>query len=277
MSSVLAYRALKYVLALLTIRWSIGLAKAFFKMGYWTEVEKRKIIIENLSVVYGIVDVRSRAKEVFASFGRYLVEFLSPLWKREILKESTEIIGLENALSVYRKGKGIIGLTAHIGNWEMGAYMTAQLGMEVSAVFITHPNPGLDRLFMNQRKVPGLTVIPWKQDATRRCLEALRKGAFLAIAGDIDFPGTGLDVKLFERYTKIPRGPIVFSKRTGAPIVPAAYVWTSSGSRLIFWEPIEPEDCSEEELGDKIARSLEEMIRDYPTQWICFEKMWKDN
>ena len=274
MSSVLAYRALKCLLALLPIRWSIGLAKAFFKIGYWIDLEKRKNIIENLSVVCGIADVRSRAKEVFASFGRYLVEFLSPPRKREFLRQSTQIVGEENALNAYRRGKGVIGLTAHIGNWEMGAYMTVRLGIDVSAIYITHPNPGLDRLFINQRKVPGLTVIPWKQDATRRCLEALRKGAFLAIAGDIDFPGTGLDVKLFGRNTKIPRGPIVFSKRTGAPIVPAAYVWTSSGSRLIYWEPIEPEDCSEEELGDKIARSLEKMIQDYPTQWICFEKIF---
>jgi KDO2-lipid IV(A) lauroyltransferase len=246
----------------------------FFKIGYWIDSEKRKNVIQNLSVICGAEHIQSKAREVFASFGRYLVEFLSPLRKREFLRKSTQVIGAENALTVYRRGKGVVSITAHVGNWEMGAYVTTKLGMEVRAVYLTHPNPRLDHLFMNQRRVPGLKVIPWKQDATRRCLEALREGSLLAIAGDVDFPGTGIEVELFGKKTRIPRGPIVFSKRTGAPILPATYKWTASGSRLSFEQPIEPEGCSEEDLASKIAESLEKMIQDDPTQWICFEKMF---
>lgn len=276
MIQVLIYRTLKFFLAIFPIRWNIGLAKIIFKMGYWVDSEKRENVIENLSVIYGTKDIQSKTREVFSSFGRYLVEFLSPLRKREFLRKSTQVIGIENALVAYKRRKGVIGVTAHVGNWELGAYMTAKLGIEVRAVFSTHPNPKLDHLFMNQRRVPGLKVIPWKQDATRRCLEALREGAFLAIAGDVDFPGTGIEVEFFGRKTKIPRGPVVFSKRTGAPIVPASYVWTASGSRLSFEQPIEPEGCTEEVLADKIAKSLEKIIQNDPTQWICFERMWKN-
>jgi KDO2-lipid IV(A) lauroyltransferase len=276
MGQVFFYRILKIFLVSLPIRCSISLAKLFFKTGYWISSEKRKNVIQNLSVVCGTENIQHKAREVFASFGRYLVEFLSPFQKREFLRKSTQIMGVENVLRAYKRRKGVIGVTGHIGNWELGAYMTAKLGIEVRAVYLTHPNPRLDHLFMNQRRVPGLKVIPWKQDATRRCLEALREGAFLVIAGDVDFAGTGIEVELFGRKTRIPRGPIVFSKRTGASIVPASYKWTDSGSCLSFEQPIEPDGCTEEELASKIAKSLEKMIRDDPTQWICFEKMWKD-
>lgn len=275
MVQVLLYKAVRFVLRFLPISWSIRLAKMVFGVGYWTRLQKRKNVLENLAVVCGS-DVRDGAKEIFSSFGRYLVEFLNPVSKREKMRMSAERFGVEHLTRAYQKGKGVIAVTAHLGNWEMAAYATVKLGFPVSAVFFTHPNPGVDRLFMEQRQVEGLSVIPWRQDATRRCLEALRKGQVLAIAGDIDFPGTGIEVEMFGRKTKISRGPIVFSRRTGASIVPGGYVWGNSSGQLFFDELIEPASCTEEELAKQVARALEKMIRGHPTQWFCFEKMWRE-
>lgn len=275
MCQLLMLRALMLILKFLPHSWNIFLSKKIFRLGYWFSPERRKNIEENLSILFCRKNVRKEAQEVFASFGRYLVEFLSPFQTREHLLKSIRHEGTDHLLNASQKGKGAIAVTGHLGNWEMAAAATARLGLQVSAVFFSHPDPSLNQLFLKQREVEGLKVIPWKKDAAQACLEALRKGETVAIAGDIDFLGTGIDVEFFGKRTKIPRGPIVFSKRTGASIVPGAYIWEKDSGLLFFDEAIDPQGKTEFELAQKIAASLEKMIQRDPTQWICFEKMWK--
>lgn len=251
------------------------MGRSIFRWGYWISPEKRKNVLHNLHIICGEGDHRQKAREVFSSFGRYFVEFLSSVHRRKCLMEETQTFGTEHMLNAAQKGKGVIVVTAHLGNWELAALVTVKLGIPLEAVFFTHPNPFVNQFFIRQRNMEGYRIIPWKQDATRRCLEALRAGRFLAIAGDVDFPGTGVEVNFFEKKTKIPRGPAVFSKRTGAPIVCGLYHWSDRGGVLVFDEPIDPNGRSEEEIAARLAKNLERAIRSYPSQWICFERMWK--
>ncbi len=232
-------------------------------------------MIRNLSVVYQKQDVRKQARGVFASFGQYLAEFLSSLEKKKKFIQSIRYEGLENLLKASAEGKGVIAVTPHLGNWEIAALATVIQNIPVSAVFFSHPDPSLNQLFIDQRTINGLEVIPWKQDATHACLEALRRGRTVAIAGDIDFLGTGIDVELFGKKTKIPRGPIVFARRAQAPIVPGAFIREENLGCLFFDSVIEPEGKTENQLADAIAKALEKMIERDPTQWICFEEIWK--
>lgn len=263
-----------FVIRILPISWSKKIGEILFGLGYWLSPGKSKNARDNLTVVTGS-SVTSAAREIFGHFGRYWVEFFLPLHKKEILRENSMVEGLHHVMTPCRQGRGVIILAAHLGNWELAAYMTAKLGLELSAVFFTHPNRRIDQVFMEQRRVEGLTVIPWRQDATRRCLEALKQGRILAIAGDIDFQGTGLEVELFGKKTKISRGPVVLARRTGSLIVPGGYVWDNHGKGTLFFdEGIDPRKYTEEELIQKVALALEKMIGRYPTQWFCFERIW---
>ena len=276
MIQVLTYKVAMLAIRVLPFSWSRALAELIFKTGYWVSPLRRKNIEENLAVVVGSAASRITAKKLFPLFGRYLVEFLSPIDKREVLRKSAKQRGVENMLAAYHKGRGVIVLTSHLGNWEMAAYATARLGVKISAVFLTHANSAVNDIFMKQRRVEGLTVIPWKEDVTRKCIEVLKRRELLAIAGDIDFPGTGIEVELFGRKTRIARGPIVLAKRMGAPIVPGGYVWPHRNEGLLFFdELIEPDGQTEEDLAKKVVAALEKMIGSFPTQWFCFEKMWE--
>lgn len=270
----LIYKTITLVLKLLPFSWSFSLAH-LFKMGYWLSPQRTINIRENLSVVCGTNDIEKKIRQVFLSFGRYFVEFLCPQPKKNILDKKSKHVGVKDLLEVYNKKKGVIALTCHIGNWELAGYFAAKLGIKVSGVFLSHLNPSVDKIFMNSRKVDGLHVIRSKQNPTRRCLEVLRRGEMLAIAGDIDFLETGLEVQLFGKKTKISRGPIILSKRTGAPIVPGGYVRDDTGGTFFFYEAIYPDGKSEGELGVIVAAAIERMIKENPTQWYCFEKMWK--
>ena len=273
---VLAYRTMRLFIKIMPFDFIVFLARFLSKFGYWFSPLKRKNVLHNLSIVYPDKDVKPMAKEVFANFGQYFVELFSPIEVRERLFHNTRFEGFDELLTSYKKGKGIISITAHVGNWELAAFVTAKRGIRVNGVFFTHPNPGLDNFFMQQRKVENLEVISWKADATRKCLESLKRGYLLAIAADIDYADTGIEVELFGHETKIPRGPLVLSRRTGAPVIPGRYLRTKKGGVLTFENTIDPKGLSEEELAQKIAKALEKMIRDAGTQWICFEKIWEE-
>ncbi|MBI1883030.1 MAG: lysophospholipid acyltransferase family protein [Chlamydiae bacterium] len=269
------YHILRWIVNVFPFSWGMKLFSASFAFGYWFCPQRRRIIEENLSVILPNTNLEKNVKEVFAFFGRYLALFLSSTKRKENLRRMTRTQGLENLIRPYQGGRGVIALTAHLGNWEMGAYLVVREGMKVSAVFMNHDNDRANRLFIAQRDVPGLTVIPWGDHATSKCLEALKAGHVLAIAGDIDFLGNGMEVNLFGKRVRIPKGPIVLAKRRGVPIVPGGYVWTDSGGLFFFENPILSEGLSEEMLASRVAGALEKMIRKYPTQWLCFERMWK--
>ena len=261
---------------ILPVSYSIRLGMFVGSISYYLNPSRRAQLQKNLSIVLGREEVRSEVKEVFQNFGRYLAEFLLPLDRRLQLLASAEKAGIEHMSHSYQKGKGVLGLTAHLGNWEMAALMTTQLGCRVRAIFLTHPNHQIDELFLRQRCVKDLSVILWKENSLKECLAALRLGHLVAIAGDIDFAGTGFEVNLFGRKTKIPRGPLVLARRMGCPIVFGGYAWADSGSRVFYEEPILTQGLSDQELALKIAGILEKWIRQYPTQWFCFEDIWKN-
>lgn len=269
-----AYRAICFLLTIFPFSWSVSIARLLFGLGYWFSLSRRQTVLRNLSIVYPGRNVQSMAKEVFKTFGEYFVEFLSPIEIKEKIFEDMQFEGFDELLDVYRKGKGIISITAHVGNWELAAYATAKRGIHVNGVFFTHPNPDLNGIFMRHRRTENLNVISWKEDATRKCLEALKRGSLLAIAGDIDYTGTGVEVELFGQKTRIPRGPLVLSRRTGAPVYPGRYLRVKEKGVLKFENVIYPEGLTEEELAQKIARALEKMILDAGSQWICFERIW---
>lgn len=269
-----AYRTYAALLRFLPLRGASAAARLLYKLGYWCSPARRANVCANLRMVLGRQDVARQAREVFGSFGRYQVEFLSSRKVKGTLGRRALRQGEPIFSEALRRGRGVLALTPHLGNWEMAAHLLAAYGAPVHAVFFTHPDARLNAVFMAQRRTEGLNVIPWKQDAARLCLEALRRGQIVAIAGDIDFPGTGIEVRWFGKKMRIPAGPVVLARRTGAMIVTGGYVWVKSRGLLLFEEAIDPSGLAGEVLAQKIADSLERLIRRYPTQWICFEKLF---
>ncbi len=112
-------------------------------------------------------------------------------------------------------------------------------------------------------------------------LSALGKNGILALVGDRDFFGNGLDLPFFGKTVKIPRGPAAFSLRTGAPIVPGFLVREKDGSyRFVLEQPIyPPEGLPREEAVNRMTRECAEVmsryIRIYPTQWYLFQEFWR--
>lgn len=177
-------------------------------------------------------------------------------------------------------GKGVIILSAHVGNMDFVGQWLALHGHTVHTVMERlHPEK-LHRLVVRQRSGAGLRIHPAEPDSIGILTEALRRGAVVALLADRDIAGTGQQVDFFGAPASLPVGPALLGLRTGAPIVPAfgrrlidnrLYVSVQPPVRLIRTRDLR---ADLQEGMRVIARLLEEGIARTPEQWLAFEPIW---
>jgi lauroyl/myristoyl acyltransferase len=288
----LLYKIGSFTALIFPLKFSYGIACLLADIHYFLYGKERRAVIENLKVILnkpsGGKELEPIARKVFRNFAKYLVDFFrfskidSDYIKKFVVLE--DISNLEEAL---KRGKGIIMLSAHLGNWELGGYVLGKLGYPMNAVVLTHKNEKINEFFKRQRGMGNFKSIEIGT-GLRRCYKALKNNELLALLGDRNFSNTGLVVEFFERKTLMPKGPSLFSIRTGAVIVPCFMIRDKNDTfKLKFEKPIYPEsDTDEDSAVERLMRrylpSIESIIRQYPDQWYVFKDFWgstddKDN
>jgi KDO2-lipid IV(A) lauroyltransferase len=250
--------------------------------------DERAAVAANLSAVLGAAKPEpSKVREVFRNFGRYLVEFFT---MHAAPEPKVEVTGLEHLVAARRAGRGVILLTGHLGNWELGALVLKRLGMPMTVVALPHEDPAMDALFNRQRQRCGIPVIPLGPAAARRSVDCLRAGGALGILADREFGRNGLLAPAFDRRLMLPTGPAVLSLRSGSPALPAFLVREgAAGFRLHIEPPIEPPpgllraaataprrgpaNGGVRELVLAYGRVLERYIQRFPEQWLIFQPL----
>jgi KDO2-lipid IV(A) lauroyltransferase len=222
------------------------------------------------------------ASESYGHLGRTSIEAaILPTYSRE------DVIGLvervdggevfERALSA---GRGVLIVTGHLGNWELGGSFVAARGCAINAVARGMQNPLFDRYLTETRQRLGMTVIH-DSEAVRRVPRIARDGgviAFLVDQGAVGLASTW--VPFFGRWAKTPRGPAVFALRLDAPLIFAAAIRQPNGRYIIHFENVPVTRTGDREADvDAIVASytstLERWVRRYPEQYFWQHRRWK--
>ena len=262
--------------------WSYRFAEFAARLHFRTSEKDRSAVIHNLQQIRGRKDdLTDDARRVFVNFGHYLVDFFL-MYKTvdmAFVKEHVKVVNRHYIDEVVAYGKGGVVLTAHIGNWEMGAAVFDKLGHSVTAIALPHKNPKVNMLFNKQREAHGVIVVP-TNTAVRRCIQALRHGQFIAVLGDRDFGTFGELLDFLGRKTLIPKGAAFFACRTGAPILATFLTPNGDGTYTMqFYPPIYPPEggaavADEDVIGlmKRCVTLIEDKIKEDPTQWLMFRE-----
>ena len=282
------YKFGQFILRRVSLQTSFKFAQCVSDLQYYCSPRDRQAVNNNLKIILNTSeDLPKLTKEVFRNFGQYLVEFfrLPEIIDQDYIKQNIKIEHREKIEEALSKGKGVILVTAHIGNWELGAIVLGVLGYRLVAVALPHKERPVNDLFNNQRELRGVTVVP-TNIAVRRCIEALHENKLIAIVADRDFGLNGEILDFLGRKTLIPKGPAMFSYKTGAAIVPI-FLIRHPGGRLVMSasDPIYPEKMVKGEVDQRLLvhlmkkyiTVLEEKIRQHPSQWLMFRKFWVDD
>ncbi len=256
---------------------AFGIAQRLADRQWRRSTHDREAVAHNLSRLCGeeIAGTSTRVREVFRNFARYLVEFFT---MHQATRPRITIEGAESFEHARRRGRGVIVLTAHLGNWELGAVTVRRMGVPMAVIALPHIDPAMDRLFTRQRHRCGLNVLPLGLETTRRSLHHLQSGECLGILGDRVFAGPHVTVSWCGVSAPMPPGPAVLSLRSGAPLVPTFLVREAESPwrfRLRFESPIWPDAYragtdSIRRLTHAAVHVLEQSVRHDPEQWLMF-------
>ncbi len=263
-----------------------GVGGAYFRL----RPKYLRAIRANLSVILGQAPeaqaVRRTAAAMVRGHASVWFDFLAfasrPPEKAAMLVES--VVGFSRLVEGRLKGKGVLLVTAHLGNWEIGGLMLAEVKEPIHVVLVPDMFSGVERVRRRLHSRAGVVEIPVDRSfvPTLSVLRALERNAVVAMQGDRDFDNTGIAVPFFGRKAYFPRGPLRVAMATGAAVLPAFIVRVSDGRyRAIIEEPLEIDRSGDRDsaLARNLARYvavLERYILAYPDQWYCFYPFWDD-
>ncbi len=179
-------------------------------------------------------------------------------------------------------GKGVLFLTAHLGNWELSALAHGLYGHPMHILVRALDNPRLDRLVARYRTLSGNRIID-RHDSPRRIFEALAANHAVGMLIDQNAsPENGVFVDFFGKKACASTGLAKIALRTGAPVIPGFALWEPSERRYVlrFWPPIEMTVSGNPEVDvplntQRLTSALEQIIRRYPDQWLWIHRRWK--
>ena len=214
---------------------------------------------------------------VFRSIARVLVAASRfPRINRHNVSEWIGYDGLEHFQQAKRRGKGVLFATAHLGNWELSAFAHGLMTEPMHVLVRPLDNPLLDRLVERRRTLSGNHVIG-KKDSARGILRALGRNEAVGILID---QNSSLEEGIFVDFFGVPAcantGLAKIAAKTGAIVIPGFALWSDDERRYVlrFYPPLEITGDAAEDTR-RLQNKLEEVIREYPDQWLWIHRRWK--
>ncbi|MFA5356137.1 MAG: lysophospholipid acyltransferase family protein [Candidatus Omnitrophota bacterium] len=285
MFNYIIYRIGQFLALSLPLKAAYKIAVFVSDARYLFTPRDRRIAADNLRAIFpGKSDreIRRIRVRVFRNFAKYLVDFFRfSKIDAEYVKKNIKIENIGYIDEALSRGKGVIAVTAHLGNWELGGVVTALSGYPLWAVAQPHKSRKVDAFFNSQREGKGVRVIPLG-NAVRQSIAVLRENKVLALVGDRDFSGKGVLLDFFGKPTLFPQGPAALAIKTKAAIIPGFMLRNEDDSftlrfeKPVYFEPSGNKDNDIAELTSRFKDKFEEYIRKYPQQWYVFRRFWKD-
>ncbi|KPK88630.1 MAG: hypothetical protein AMJ94_14545 [Deltaproteobacteria bacterium SM23_61] len=273
-------------LNLVPLRWRIFFFEKLGRLLYGLDDRHRRIALRNLALAFPEKEKKEReaiARSAFTNLGRVVAEFtFIPRLSKKNVDRYISFQGLENFHRALEKGKGVLFLTAHYGNWEwMAAAFPLFSGHPTYVVFRPLENRFLDGVVQRLRTTTGNRSIP-KRKAMGQILRVMKAGKTVGILLDQNMAWQeGVFVDFFGEAACTNTGMALLALKTGAAVLPAFNLRGRDGRYRVIIEP----ELSLIRTGDKDAdvlqntqlftRVIERYIRNYPDHWLWVHQRWK--
>lgn len=235
-------------------------------------------IVKNLTAAFGetysVATKKGLAKGVQEHFVRNLVDCFQQMASATHAREAVTIQGQENLEAALAKGRGVIALGAHIGNFVLLGTRLGMDGYPFSTLFRLPSDPRMGKLIQDYLPCFYQRVIPSRprRSAVRQVLHRLEKNEIVFILGD-NLKRGKVQTVLFGQRVFSPRGPVSLALRSGAAVIPMYLIRNYQGGLHLTIEPEIPLITNAKIVEnvasstEQIVRHLESLIRRYPDQW----------
>ena len=254
---------------------------------YWRlAAHRREIVIQNLLPVFG-GDHRQAVIAAEKLFTEVLLK-LADLWSFEggvaVADWFVNWNGWEIFATAEARGRGVLFVTPHLGNWELGGAFMARHGCKMLVLTQAEPDPHLTAMRQASRARWGIETLVVGEDAFVfvEIIKRLQQGATVALLVDRPPAPTAVIVNLFGRKFSASIAAAELARASGCAIVPTFIVREADGYRAQILPEIAYDRAaiSNREarirLTQEIIRAFEPVIRQHPTQWFHFVPVWPE-
>lgn len=243
---------------------------------------RRRIVMENLERAFGAerpaADLARIGRDSFRHLGLNVVEACEFFFRPpERLLSRVEVRGLEHLAAASARGRGVLALTGHLGNWELLAASAVLMPVPLSAVVRPLDDPLLDEILERLRARGRFQTIV-KHRALVDIRDALRQGRMVGVLLDQNASRReGVFAPFFGVPASTSKGFALIALRAGAPVVSCFIRRVAGGRHVVEFGPELPPPPG----GDPVAfthafnEAIERAIRRAPEQWFWVHRRWK--
>ena len=251
---------------------------------------RKRVVVDNLRRVFGNAvpdaEIERLAQAHYAHLWRLFAEFLKFRWlSAEKKRAIARVENVDTFIRAFERGKGVLILTGHFGNWEVATVAGILHYPQVLGRFHFVRRPikprWLDALVNRRFRKAGFGVVG-KRGSLDRIVERLEAGDVVVFPFDQHASKPdGIDVEFFGHPAGTFKSLAILALATGAPVLPAA-AWREADGRhvLRFEEPLAP--VEHDNTNEAIRRTtrnfnaaLERLILRHPEQWYWVHRRWK--
>jgi lauroyl/myristoyl acyltransferase len=210
--------------------------------------------------------------------------FRSLRWSNEQVRATVHLP--QQALSSFQTaqeaGRGLVIVSAHMGNFELGIQALGTYGYPLQALSLADPPPGF-QVLNRVRETRGVQVTPITTASLRAALRRLRAGGLVITAGDrpVD-PQAAKLLPFFGHPAWLPSGPVRLALKADTDILVGLCYFAPGGRYEIVTEPLLHLERSGDLEADvrhnmeRVTRQLEGLIQRHPEQWLMFVPAWPE-
>lgn len=249
---------------------------------------RRRFCTQNLNMAFPEKSAREIQKIGRASMQAMVKVIFEFIRMPGIFKKTSDFIEIEGEKNVWEAlkiKKGVILLSSHFGNWELGGIAAAAKGLPLHAIGKSHKNKFIDRYIKHLRGLTGLKTID-KNGAVQKCVRLLKQNQIIAMLIDEHAKKGNVWVNLFGQKASTSALPATLALKYHSPVIPVVFYRESNKkSKLIFGKPFSLKKSGDSQSDilcntQTYMRHLENEIMKRPAEWTLWMHnrwRWEDN
>lgn len=270
---------------LLPERAAVAMGVGVARMAFPFDRRRRATLFENLERAFGDqLDAAARkrlGRRVYQHLGRLGIELV--LLRSRGLEYFDGRIDFEVEHPVFAGdlSQRPIMVTAHLGNWELGAAAVTKRGLPLLGVAYDLGDRGIGGAAEAFRREANVATVP-ERNAVRALLRGYARGQAPGLLMDIRTDENAVMVPFFGHDAATSPAAALLALRTGAPILPIFCTRTHGGSRYrvfagtpIVADRSRPFRDEIMRITTAVSHAIEEAVRAYPDQWYWCYRRWR--
>jgi phosphatidylinositol dimannoside acyltransferase len=217
------------------------------------------------------------------SYLRYWCEaFRLPVWSRQEVLDRVVVHDEHVLRSAYAQGRGVVAVLPHLANWDLAGAWACLTGMPLTTVAERLEPERLFSRFVSYREGLGMEVLPLTGGSStpvRTLLDRARTGRLICLVADRDLSTSGTEVDLLAARARLPAGPALVARSTGAVLLPVTLAYDGPRLRITMHEPVEHVSGPDglRQMTQAVADVFSTGIRAAPQDWHMLQQVFVDD